>query len=59
VTNLVGAPPMYVAWSMLPDVEGAFASVRLALSGAAPLPAPVLRRGARRHRATTCSRATA
>jgi long-chain acyl-CoA synthetase len=44
VTNVVGAPPMYVAWSMLPDVEQAFASVRLALSGAAPLPEPVLRR---------------
>ena len=44
VTNVVGAPPMYVAWSMLPDVREAFASVRLALSGAAPLPAPVLRR---------------
>ena len=44
VTNVVGAPPMYVAWSMLPDVEQAFASVRLALSGAAPLPGPVLQR---------------
>jgi long-chain acyl-CoA synthetase len=44
VTNLVGAPPMYVAWSMLPDVGDAFASVRLALSGAAPLPPTVLHR---------------
>ena len=44
VTNVVGAPPMYVAWSMLPDVEDAFSSVRLALSGAAPLPAQVLQR---------------
>jgi len=44
VTSVVGAPPMYVAWSMLPDVGDAFASVRLALSGAAPLPAPVLHR---------------
>ena len=44
VTNVVGAPPMYVAWSMLPDVRDAFASVRLALSGAAPLPAAVLDR---------------
>jgi long-chain acyl-CoA synthetase len=44
VTNVVGAPPMYVAWSMLPDVGDAFASVRLALSGAAPLPPNVLRR---------------
>ena len=41
VTNLVGAPPMFVAWSMLPDVAAAFAGVRLAVSGAAPLPAPV------------------
>ena len=44
VTSVVGAPPMYVAWSMLPDVEDAFSSVRVALSGAAPLPGPVLHR---------------
>jgi long-chain acyl-CoA synthetase len=44
VTNVVGAPPMYVAWSMLPDVEDAFSSVRLAVSGAAPLPSAVLQR---------------
>ena len=44
VTSVVGAPPMYVAWSMLPDVGDAFASVRLALSGAAPLPKAVLHR---------------
>ncbi|MCW2599633.1 MAG: long-chain fatty-acid-CoA ligase, partial [Frankiales bacterium] len=44
ITNVVGAPPMYVAWSMLPDVGDAFASVRLALSGAAPLPPNVLHR---------------
>ena len=44
VTNVVGAPPMYVAWSMLPDVGDAFTSVRLALSGAAPLPPSVLQR---------------
>ena len=42
VTNVVGAPPMYVAWSMLPDLSEAFASVRLLVSGAAPLPATVL-----------------
>ena len=50
VTNVVGAPPMYVAWSMLPDVGDAFSSVRLAVSGAAPLPAdgPAARPG--RHR---------
>jgi long-chain acyl-CoA synthetase len=35
---------MYVAWSMLPDVGDAFTSVRVALSGAAPLPGPVLHR---------------
>jgi long-chain acyl-CoA synthetase len=44
VTNVVGAPPMYVAWSMLPDVGDAFTSVRLAISGAAPLPSDVLHR---------------
>ncbi len=44
VTNIPGAPPMYVAWSMLPDVGDALASVRLCLSGAAPLPEAVLRR---------------
>ena len=44
VTSVVGAPPMYVAWSMLPDVGDAFTSVRVALSGAAPLPAGVLHR---------------
>jgi len=44
VTSVLGAPPMYVAWSMLPDVEDAFSSVRLALSGAAPLPPAVLHR---------------
>ena len=44
VTSLVGAPPMWVAWSMLPDLEGAFSSVRLAVSGAAPLPPAILHR---------------
>jgi long-chain acyl-CoA synthetase len=44
VTSLIGAPPMYVAWSMLPDIGDAFASVRVALSGAAPLSAAVLHR---------------
>jgi long-chain acyl-CoA synthetase len=42
VTNVVGAPPMYVAWSMIPDLSEAFASVRLLVSGAAPLPGAVL-----------------
>jgi long-chain acyl-CoA synthetase len=44
ISNVVGAPPMYVAWSMLPDVGDAFTSVRLAVSGAAPLPSDVLHR---------------
>ncbi|MEP7055711.1 MAG: AMP-binding protein [Actinomycetota bacterium] len=44
VSNVVGAPPMYVAWSLLPDVGDAFADVRLAVSGAAPLPAQALTR---------------
>jgi long-chain acyl-CoA synthetase len=44
VTSVLGAPPMYVAWSMLPDVGDAFSGVRVALSGAAPLPAHVLHR---------------
>jgi len=42
VSNIVGAPPMYVAWSMLPDLAESFASIRLAVSGAAPLPPAVL-----------------
>jgi long-chain acyl-CoA synthetase len=44
ISNLVGAPPMYVAWSLLPDGGEAFRSVRLAVSGAAPLPREVLMR---------------
>lgn len=44
VTSVIGAPPMYVAWSMLSDATGAFASVRLATSGSAPLPADALLR---------------
>ena len=39
VTVVPGAPPMWVAWSGLADADPAsFATVRLALSGAAPLP---------------------
>jgi long-chain acyl-CoA synthetase len=37
VTNVAGAPPMYLAWSLLPDFADAFTGVRLAVSGAAPL----------------------
>jgi long-chain acyl-CoA synthetase len=43
VTTVMGAPPMFVAWSMLPDVGPAFQTVRLAISGAAPLPPAVHR----------------
>ncbi|HWC36050.1 MAG TPA: AMP-binding protein [Mycobacteriales bacterium] len=42
VSGIVGAPPMYVAWSMLPDLGDSLSTVRVALSGAAPLPAAVL-----------------
>jgi long-chain acyl-CoA synthetase len=42
VSNIVGAPPMYVAWSMLPSLGESLSSLRLAVSGAAPLPPPVL-----------------
>jgi long-chain acyl-CoA synthetase len=42
VTSIVGAPPMYVAWASLPHLGESLASVRLALSGAAPLPNAVL-----------------
>jgi len=42
VTNIIGAPPMYVAWSMLPELSDALSTLRLAVSGAAPLSAEVL-----------------
>ena len=42
VTNIIGAPPMYVAWSLLPDLGDAMSSLRLAVSGAAPLPPELL-----------------
>ena len=42
VTNIIGAPPMYVAWSMLPELGEAMSALRLAVSGAAPLPPEVL-----------------
>ncbi len=42
VTALVGVPPMYAAWAELAD--GAMAGVRLAVSGAAALPAEVAER---------------
>ncbi|HET8660487.1 MAG TPA: AMP-binding protein [Micromonosporaceae bacterium] len=37
VTVVVGVPPMYIAWSLLPDLAEAMATVRLAISGASPL----------------------
>jgi long-chain acyl-CoA synthetase len=37
VTHLVGAPPMYVAWSMLPESAKRLRHIRLAVSGSAPL----------------------
>jgi len=42
ITRVVGAPPMYVAWAMLPEAAQAFSGVRVAISGAAPLPPSVL-----------------
>jgi long-chain acyl-CoA synthetase len=43
VTILPGAPPMFAAWQAFPEASpDAFASVRAAISGAAPLPAEVL-----------------
>jgi long-chain acyl-CoA synthetase len=45
VTVLLGAPPMYIAWLESGLLEGAdLASLRLAVSGAAPLPIPVFER---------------
>lgn len=45
VSVILGAPPMYVAWLNTPGIEEAdLSSVRVAVSGAAPLPAPVLER---------------
>jgi long-chain acyl-CoA synthetase len=37
VTTVLGVPSMFVAWSLLPDLGEATASVRVAVSGAAPL----------------------
>jgi long-chain acyl-CoA synthetase len=46
VTNIPGAPPMYVAWANLPDgdLRASMSGVRLLVSGAAPLPVAVLER---------------
>ncbi len=37
VSVVIGIPPMFIAWSLLPDCGDRFASVRVAVSGAAPL----------------------
>ncbi len=37
VTIVIGVPAMFVAWSLLPEFGEAFSSVRLTVSGAAPL----------------------
>ena len=43
VTVVASAPPVYVAWLRLPSAPSdAFANVRVAISGAAPLPPEVL-----------------
>jgi long-chain acyl-CoA synthetase len=44
VTLVIGVPAMFLAWSLLPDLGEAFASVRLAVSGAAPLTQATARR---------------
>lgn len=41
VTNVPGAPPMFTAWSRLPRLREAFASVRMLFTGAAPMPPAV------------------
>ena len=43
VTVVVGAPPMYAAWSVRTSLADAFAGVRVALSGASALPAALVR----------------
>jgi long-chain acyl-CoA synthetase len=42
VTNVAGAPPMYVAWSGQDGLAAALQGVRLLVSGAAPLPRNVM-----------------
>ncbi|HAM23450.1 MAG TPA: AMP-dependent synthetase [Actinobacteria bacterium] len=37
VTNIAGAPPMYIAWSAIPNFAHRMSSVRMLASGAAPL----------------------
>jgi long-chain acyl-CoA synthetase len=44
VTIVLGVPPMFVAWSLLPDLGDTFRGVRAAISGAAPLDPAAARR---------------
>jgi long-chain acyl-CoA synthetase len=44
VSVVSGAPPMFTAWSLMPDFAESFAGVRLAVSGAAPLDPAAQRR---------------
>ena len=43
VTNIPAAPPVFVAWSAMPDLDRALAGVRSLISGAAPLSPAVFR----------------
>ena len=53
VTVLFGAPPMFIAWLNTPGVDARdLSSVRLAVSGAAALPGPVLEDFERRLKVT-------
>jgi len=44
VTTVIAVPQMYLAWSMEPQIDEAFDSVRMAVSGSAPLAPAVLQR---------------
>ena len=43
VTNIPAAPPVFVAWSAMPDLDHALAGVHSLISGAAPLSPAVFR----------------
>ncbi len=43
VTNIPAAPPVFVAWSSVPDLDHRLAGVRTLISGAAPLSPAVFR----------------
>ncbi len=49
ITMLAGAPPMWRRWSLTDTPDDAFATVRLAISGAAALPTEVFDEMQRRH----------